>query len=64
LKGFLVGNGCTNWDVDTEPAYVEMAYWHGLYDMDLYDKIHDNDCIYQYERWADNMTAICIEAMV
>lgn len=32
LKGIIVGNGVTNWKYDGTPAYVEMAYWHGLID--------------------------------
>ena len=31
LKGFMVGNGVTNWRYDTDPAYIEMGYWHSLY---------------------------------
>jgi len=46
LKGYMVGNGCTNWDFDTTPAYVEMGYWHGLYDTDLYNTIQKNGCQY------------------
>lgn len=42
LKGFMVGNGVTNWKYDTTPAYVEMAYWHGLYDDALYHNLKDN----------------------
>jgi len=38
LKGFAVGNGVTNWNYDTTAAYVEMGYWHSLYDTDLYDQ--------------------------
>jgi carboxypeptidase C (cathepsin A) len=45
LKGFLVGNGVTNWKYDTTPAYVEMGFWHGLYDIDLYEQFIKNDCI-------------------
>jgi hypothetical protein len=26
-----------------------MAFWHGLYDMDLYDKFIQNDCFTQFE---------------
>jgi hypothetical protein len=48
LKGFIVGNGITDWKYDTAAAYVEMGYWHGLYDLDMYDKIVENDCIRQY----------------
>jgi carboxypeptidase C (cathepsin A) len=45
LKGFIVGNGVTNWKYDTTPAYVEMGFWHGLYDIDLYEQFIKNDCI-------------------
>jgi serine carboxypeptidase-like clade 2 len=31
LKGFMVGNGVTNYTYDCTPAYVEMGYWHSLY---------------------------------
>jgi cathepsin A (carboxypeptidase C) len=44
LKGFMVGNGCTNWNVDCNPAYLEMGYWHGLYFQSLYDSMTANDC--------------------
>lgn len=46
LKGFMVGNGVTNWKYDTLPAFVEMAYWHGLYDDDLYDQVKGCDFSY------------------
>jgi carboxypeptidase C (cathepsin A) len=39
LKGFMVGNGVTNYDYDCTPAYVEMGYWHSLYNDELRDKI-------------------------
>lgn len=53
LKGFLVGNGCTDYTYDDTPAFVEMGYWHGLYSDSLYKAIHDNDCISQYRRFSD-----------
>lgn len=59
----MVGNGVTNWDVDTTPAFVEMAYWHGLYDLELYNKIKDNNCIPQYTNFATNMTRECVTAI-
>ena len=39
MKGFIVGNAVTNWRYDTIPAYIESAFWHGLYDIDLYHRI-------------------------
>jgi carboxypeptidase C (cathepsin A) len=44
LKGFMVGNGVTNYDYDCTPAYVEMAYWHSLYSQELRDKIVAAHC--------------------
>lgn len=46
LKGFAVGNGATNWEYDTVTAYIEMGYWHSLYDTALYDLINLNNCDY------------------
>jgi carboxypeptidase C (cathepsin A) len=38
LKGFMVGNGVTNWEYDTTNAYVDMAFWHSLYEIELYNQ--------------------------
>lgn len=43
----MVGNGVTNWKYDTLPAFIEMAYWHGLYDDDLYNTVKGCDFSYQ-----------------
>ena len=62
LKGFMVGNGVTNWKYDTTPAFVQMAYWHGLYDDDLYNVI--KGCDYSYYRFdAAKVTGDCKTAM-
>lgn len=44
LKGFMVGNGVTNYDYDCTPAYVEMGYYHSLYSDDLRDKMVAAKC--------------------
>jgi len=46
LKGFMVGNGVTNWDYDTTNAYVDMAYWHSLYEPELYEQMQALQCDY------------------
>lgn len=46
LKGMMVGNGVTNWKYDTEPAYIEMAYWHRLFDDKVYDQMLEKNCDY------------------
>lgn len=42
----MVGNGVTDWKYDTAPAFVQMSYWHGLIDDDLYDAIKGCDLSY------------------
>jgi len=42
----MVGNGVTNWNYDTTPAFIEMAYWHSLFDQRVYDKMHELKCDY------------------
>lgn len=60
----MVGNGVTNWDYDGFPSYVEMAYWHGMYDNALYRKIHDNNCLEEYRAFdASAFTLPCVEAL-
>lgn len=34
LKGLAVGNGCTDWTVDTTPALMELAWSHSLINYD------------------------------
>lgn len=46
LKGMMVGNGVTNWKYDTMPAYLEMGYWHSLYDTATYDAMQAEPCDY------------------
>lgn len=48
LQGMIVGNGITNWDYDGTPAYVEMGYWHGLYEDELFATFTDNNCFPQF----------------
>ena len=40
----MVGNGVTNWDYDTNTAYLDMAYWHSLMNTELHDKITSAQC--------------------
>ncbi|CAG9316598.1 unnamed protein product [Blepharisma stoltei] len=43
LKGIAVGNGCTDWTVDCNPAFIKLAWSHALFGYDWYEKIV-NDC--------------------
>lgn len=42
LKGFAVGNGVTNWEYDTTAAFVDMGYWHSLYNTALHEEFISN----------------------
>ena len=44
LQGFAVGNGVTNWEYDTNAAYIDMAYWHSLIDEQMHEKFVALDC--------------------
>jgi hypothetical protein len=64
LKGFMVGNGVTNWDYDTTNAYVDMAFWHSLYEEELYDQFVSNQCDFNgpyYTRTSDECFALLDE---
>ena len=59
LQGFAVGNGVTNYQFDCTPAYVEMGYWHSLYNDELYEAIHANNCDFSGTR-LQNVTPECM----
>lgn len=64
LKGFIVGNGVTNWKYDTVPAFVEMGFWHGLYDLNTYEAMKKNNCTYYFAgSGADNSSETCAQLM-
>jgi len=46
FKGWMVGNGVTNWKYDGVPSFIEMGYWHGLYQTSLYNDIMKCDLEY------------------
>jgi len=59
----MVGNGVTNYKYDCEAAYIEMAYWHGLYDTELYNKIHEHNCDFSGVSFG-NLTARCATYLI
>lgn len=48
----MVGNGVTDWEYDTTPAFIEMAYWFGMYEDELYYNIKQN-CNFSYFEFTD-----------
>jgi carboxypeptidase C (cathepsin A) len=35
IKGMMIGNGVTDWKIDTEPALIDFAFSHSLYSYEL-----------------------------
>ena len=61
LKGFIVGNGVTNWTYDTTPAYIKMGFWHGLYDYDTYLGMEAENCDFSKLQYGNVLSAKCAE---
>lgn len=49
MKGILVGNGCTDWEVDAEPGWMEMLYMHNIIDINSFKEWRDNKCFWTVE---------------
>jgi hypothetical protein len=45
LKGYIVGNGATNWDIDISPAYPDVVYNFNIIPKTLLQNYTDNNCI-------------------
>ena len=48
LQGVAIGNGVTDWSVDTFPAYIAMSYTHGLITLDLHNRLSAGNCDFSY----------------
>lgn len=44
LRGYMVGNGVTNWKHDTDAGMLEMAYWHSMINTKLHNDIKASGC--------------------
>jgi len=45
LKGFLVGNGATDWDFDVSPSFPETAYNFNVIPKRMLDKYQEGYCV-------------------
>jgi carboxypeptidase C (cathepsin A) len=54
LKGFMVGNGVTDWKYDTQPAFIEMGFQHGLYSTTFEEEKISLNCDFSYVFFNDN----------
>jgi hypothetical protein len=44
LKGFIVGNGATDWTYDVQPVFPELAKYFNLIPESVYQNWTDHDC--------------------
>jgi len=45
LKGFMVGNGATNWVYDVSPVFPEVLYQFNMIPESLWNEYNDNHCV-------------------
>jgi len=63
LKGMMIGNGCTNWTYDTQPATNNMTYWHAIMGQDMYDQINELQCDYSLMSFGKVPGKECLDIM-
>ncbi len=57
LKGFIVGNGATNWDLDISPAFPDVVYNFNTIPKSLLDTYKANDCVYYFNNVKPHSTS-------
>lgn len=58
----MVGNGVTNYRYDTDPAYIEMGYYHSLYSQETRDSMTFHACNYSmiyFDEYYDKLSPDC-----
>jgi len=48
LKGILVGNGVTDFNIDVWPSYIQTLYNFNMISKGMYDNYTDNKCNYTF----------------
>ena len=64
LKGFMVGNGVTDWTYDATPAFVQLAYDEVLLEDSIMNKIQKLGCNYGTNHPFDGISAACKAALL
>ena len=62
LKGFMVGNGATDWDYDVSPSFPEVVYNFQMIPKSLWDTYHENHCVEyfnDFKPWAGDNVTLC-----
>jgi len=63
FKGWLVGNGVTNWKYDGVSSYVEMGFFHGLYSTQLHEELQECDLDY-FDFRVYNISQHCMDLVM
>jgi len=66
LGGMMVGNGCTDWDVDTNPVLPETLFNFNIIPKRLLDAMNENNCKFYGDPTYphDRVTPICLKTWV
>jgi len=56
----MVGNGCTDWTYDCQPATNNITHGRALLNTDLWDKMTDNKCDYSGCEFGNNPSSSCM----
>ena len=59
LRGFMVGNGCTNWKFDAEAGWVNTLFGFDMIPKSLYDNIQNAKCDFNYSVDPSTLPAPC-----
>lgn len=57
----LVGNGCTNWTYDCQPATNNMTYGHAIFSKEIWDKMVDEQCDYSGCEFGRDPSDACMD---
>jgi len=63
LKGWIIGNGCTNWDYDCMPATVNTTYGRALIGDAIFDNMTASECNYAGLEFGEPQTPVCTELL-
>jgi len=63
LKGYAIGNGCTNYTVDAWPSFIETVYKFHLIPKSLYDEWHANDCFVSFREIIEGRMTVKCDAL-
>lgn len=59
LKGWMIGNGVTDWKYDAMPATIDTTYRRAILNDGLYDEMAANACDYSGFEFGINQTPAC-----